>query len=404
MTHFLNARTSMLLTGNAETRLLDRLKGELTKHCSMLPAEEGLSLYRRLRERLEEEVAWEEGFTGRTERLLQELDQAGDERALTSCAGAAARLAAERFFKRGSVRDLHDLCNPCRDLLVTKGLDLALSHMATPPPAPFCWVALGSAGRQEQGPWPDHDALLVHEGGRGEPWFEEFGRTASATLGTMGLAVSLQGIAPADPFWRGSLEEWRERLVPERLLKERDYPLFAAFADLRPIYGDMTLGERFTMLARELLYGDREHLRRAARRAAAMPLAVRHLGLFRVERGGAHRGEVDLERYGVLPLVTNIALLAANSGLSQRGTVERVRGLLEAGGLSVDQAERFQSAFHEIMRQNALIRLDRLEKGETGGFFDPGELASGDQQRLKEALEEAGSLQKLTYLTLSGER
>lgn len=401
---FLNARTTGLLSGKPETGLLDSLKGDLARHCSMLPTEEGISLHRQLQGRLEEEVAWEESFARQAEELVRELEKAGDGSALASCAVAVTQLAAVRFVKRGSIPALYDFCNPCRDLLVTKGLDLALSRMAHPP-ASFCWVTLGSAGRQEQGPWPDHDALLVHGGGAGESsWFEEFGRAASELLEAMGLAVSLHEISPSDRFWRGSVEEWRERLVPERLLGEREYPLFAAFADLRPLYGDRALGEHFTLLARELLYGDREHLRLAARRTAAMPLAIRHLGLFRMERSGDHRGEVDLDRYGILPQVANTALLAVSFGLSQRGTSERVRGLLEAGGLSVDQAERFQYAFHEIMRQNARVRLRRLEKGETGGFFDPGELAANDQQRLKEALEEVASLQKWTYLALSGER
>ncbi|MCA9540806.1 MAG: CBS domain-containing protein, partial [Myxococcales bacterium] len=164
------------------------------------------------------------------------------------------------------------------DALVRQAVTLSLAAVEArglgPPPAPFCWVALGSEGREERLLRTDRDNALIYAdppAGREEAvhqWFAAFGLTATRLLAEAGTPPRAGGVTAGHPRWVQPLTAWRGRLLnwveaaDVAALRPRDL-----FFDLRAVAGDPALAEAVLSHLVQALDAHPDFLPRLARAA-----------------------------------------------------------------------------------------------------------------------------------------
>jgi CBS domain-containing protein len=265
----------------------------------------------------------------------------------------------------------------------------------------YCWLALGSEGRQEQTFATDQDNGII--------FVEPPGCTAEQTraallapaqrvnrvLDAAGYALCKGNIMAGNPAWCLSLAEWKQRFAgwidsgtPEALLDA------AIFFDFRHLQGDGTL----TAELRDWLHGHIAGRPRFLHQMAGNALRTRPpVGLFRdflVDGSGDQRNTVDLKMNGASPFVDAARIYALQCGVAETNTIARLRGAAASLGIPAPEVEAWTRAFLFIQ----LTRLRHQQACRRAGRpmtnrIDPYELNELDRLTLKEAFRQARKLQ-----------
>mgnify|MGYP001213390125 CR=1 FL=1 len=274
------------------------------------------------------------------------------------------------------------------------------------PQVPWCWLALGSEGRCEQTFVTDQDNGLIFSAADATEaealrrLFLPFAHEVNGALAECGFALCRGEVMAGNPKWCLSLDEWEMQFI-EWVRRPEPMALMHAtiFFDLRPLYGDVSLGERLRDLLLRLT-GDTPaflHLMAANALQSQPPLGL--LGEVVSEDG--ERGGVDLKKYGARIFVDAARIFALASGV--RPVETRLR-LQEAGrkcGLLDHEVAAAQAALSHLLRLRLAAQATALAAGEVPDHgVRPGSLHDVDRAILKESLRQAKRVQqrlKLNY-------
>ena len=227
-------------------------------------------------------------------------------------------------------------------------------------PARWCVLVLGSGGRGESLLAADQDNALIHDGGAADdPWFAAFGADLAGLLDEAGVPRCKGGVMAANAPWRGSAQQWQER-VASWLHRARPEDLLNVdiFFDLAPVAGDARLA--FALHESAVAAASRTPpflALLAASISALLPL----LGYF--GRLRTAEGRVDLKRCGILPIVSVARALALRVGSTERTTQGRLRDAAAAERLSQADAAFLLELHAELMSLVLRQQLTDLEEG-----------------------------------------
>ncbi len=299
--------------------------------------------------------------------------------------------------------DAARLISALNDRLTAKVIELVVARHRLPPTG-WCWLAFGSEGRGEQTLFTDQDNGLVfnasseEEGEALRELFLPFAQSVNAALAEAGFSLCAGGIMAGNPACCLSLQEWRGRFIdwvrrpdPAALLNA------SIFFDLRPLYGDFSLGER---LSQQMLVLTQDtpaflHLMSANALQVDVPLN------FRGEVAAGDGDVLDLKKYGTRLFVDAARILALASGSGAVDTVARLRQAGPVTGLSALEVAALETAFRQLLRLRIEHQLAMLERGaELLQPLRPAVLNDMDRAILREALKQARRLQyrlKLNY-------
>lgn len=204
-----------------------------------------------------------------------------------------------------------------------------------PAPAPWCLLVLGSGGRDESLLVADQDNALIHLGGEhDDAWFAMFGEHVAELLDSAGVPRCKGGVMAANAPWRGSREDWRER-VETWLRRARPADLLNVdiFFDQAPVAGDPRLGHALHAEAIAAATGMLPFIGLLAESTQSL---LPRFGWLR--RLPAQDGRIDLKRDGLLPLVSLARVLALRCGSTARPTPDRLLEASEANRLPAGDA------------------------------------------------------------------
>ncbi|MBL0386040.1 hypothetical protein JJB07_05180 [Tumebacillus sp. ITR2] len=306
---------------------------------------------------------------------------------------------AERWSLRGMA--MAEVCasvNLWHDLLMRRALDFALHDAEKKglgtPPAPFCWLLLGSGGRRELTLHPDQDNALVYrslardEDGRTKErsFFQQVGEIGNARLEEIGYPFCSGFVMAANTRWNGTVEEWHEQFQ-----KYADYPDWShtrhllIASDLRPIYGEESLARELRGWLVERI-PQMEFLKwQVADNGLSTKTGLDFWDRFRIERWGDHVGRLHLKEGGYLPLVNAVRLWAIAHGIEQTNTGERIAELVLRGIWTAETARPVLDAYEYLHH----LRLWE-------NYVSPDKLPSGEALHLKVVLKTVRALQKRT--------
>ena len=423
MPMLLGTKGDDILKWRASVDLVESLKKRLDRKWGSSSTREADAFLGTLMGSLQEELAYEGQLDEGLSALERAMAEAPTPAALVPLQARCRELAAAHFRRRNSVLALCGTCNRLHDLVLRRAAQLAEERMrdlgqGTAPV--YALLVSGDRGRGEQTLYGRNRYLLLHQ--LDSQRFYLFSRQLTLALQEAGV------LAEKESPWHGSLSEWRSLLkngdqgreqaplhpdlepqLPFAAARKQEAPplpewrwRLESMADLCYVAGFEPLAEQAVTAAaaavREQRGGD--PFFQLARRVIGLPLALGHFGRWRLERGGEHQGEIDIEELALSPLVQLVRILALQAGVHEGGTLQRVRQLLYQGALDVDLAERLLKALQCLMQ----LRIESEIRSEgAGAFANPADFGMALDARLRGALEAVLGLQKIAYQKVVGQ-
>lgn len=260
-----------------------------------------------------------------------------------------------------------------------------------PPPVPYCFLALGSMARQEQGMVTDQDnALLLDD--RYEPalhgaYFAELATFVCDGLVRCGYPLCSGGVMATNPRWRqprrvwqGYFDTWITQPTPEGLLHSN------IFFDLDGVHGRTEWADA---LRRHVARQARQHPRFLASMARNALLRTPPLGFFKdfvLESDGRHSAAINLKRRGTAPLTDLIRVHALAVGSEALNSFERLDDVVRAQVLPPGRGPDLHDALEFIAGVRLRNQADDLSAGrEPDNSLEPERLSDFERKRLRDA-------------------
>jgi len=264
-----------------------------------------------------------------------------------------------------------------------------------PPPQPYCWLALGSAGRREQTLRTEQDNAIVYADPPPEQatavadYFRRLGDKIVEGLARSGFLKGSGETTASNPEWCRPLGEWC-RVLDERIRggDSSAGAILSVFPDLRPVHGDAALAGAM-----------RDRLSQSFREQwpSSLPLVpdqppLLSDGGFLTETSGPHQDEINL-RSAAAPIINGIRALALRHGIAETSTLGRLQELVAQDVLDREDAEFIQASFETIMMFRTRENLRKYQQGlEPDDYINPHRLSKREQAALREALSVIGRL------------
>lgn len=260
-----------------------------------------------------------------------------------------------------------------------------------PPPVPYCFLALGSMARQEQGLVTDQDNALVLDN-RFDPtahdgYFEALARFVTEGLARCGYTLCSGDVMATNPRWRqplrvwqGYFRDWIERPTAEGLLHSN------IFFDLDGVYGRTDWADA---LRRDIARQARQHPRFLASMARNALLRTPPLGFFRnlvLEADGRHSAGINLKRRGTAPLTDLIRVHALSVGSEALNSFDRLDEVIRAGVLPPGRGPDLHDALEFLSFVRLRTQAEDLKAGlEPGNTVSPERLSAFERKSLRDA-------------------
>ncbi len=275
------------------------------------------------------------------------------------------------------------------DAMTSRLLDLAVERLG-PPPVPWAWLSLGSAARREQAISTDQDHALAFDPGDSavedlDPYFLELAEFATSGLEAAGIPRCRADVVAENRALRRPLEHWtlafRQWMEDPRPEATRQT---AILFDFRRVAGDLEAESTFSAVIRS--NASPAFIRRLVGRTREARPPTRRFRDFVVEATGEHTGRLDLKHGGLMPIVDLARIYALDAGVTDAGTLDRLRLAAEAGRIDDQTRLGLAEAFRLMWR----IRLDhhvaRVRQGAAADdFIDPRSLELGSRIGMGEA-------------------
>lgn len=263
------------------------------------------------------------------------------------------------------------------------------------PPAKFCFMVLGSEGRQEQTFKTDQDNAIIYEDKANEHreevrlYFLEFAKRISDSLNEVGFAYCTGGYMAMNPKWTHSLShwknnyrEWMSNSVPENVIK------FSTFFDCRFIYGEESIMQNLYDFLHEELQKPLERLFHFMAQNALQyePPLTFFKGIKTFVNEG--KNVINVKR-AMSPIVDLVRVYSLKNGLHSVNTGKRLEELEKKGVFSAADTAELLQAYYFLMglrlRHQAIQVLDNQEAPDNYIVLDT--LSGLQKQTLTEAFK-----------------
>ncbi len=286
------------------------------------------------------------------------------------------------------------------DYILERVLTLLIEEMG-PPPAPFCWILMGSEGRKEQTFRTDQDNGLIYadpaDPEQAKASQEYFARLANQTIEHLvrcGFPRCKGEIMASNPRWCQPFTSWARIFDKWIMTPDVSEVLHATiFFDFRPGFGDLGMGQRLREHLMRSLSGQEVFFRQLAKDTLTTPPALSFLRNFITEKQEPHAGKFDLKTKGLTPFVDFARLMSLRAGIRETNTMERFQLLGEGGHISRQLYLRASQAYDLQMHLRLVHQQSMHEQGlEPNNFIDLGTLSDLEKRTLKEALAVVGDI------------
>ncbi len=334
--------------------------------------------------------------------LRKDIAHADNVDSLAFVAREVRELGTAMLAQGVAAEQLTQFISALNDAITERAIELALRNHDVAGTG-FCWMGLGSEGRNEQTLATDQDNAIIFpdaDGGDREATRARllaFADEVNRSLDACGFPLCKGNIMARNPSWCLSLREWFDRFDdwirnsdPEALLNA------SIFFDFRALHGDAGLVDRL----RAFLLDNVKDRPVFLRQMAANAVQVRPpLGLFGDIVGG-EGGTIDLKMQASRVFVDCARILALAGGVGAVSTAERLRACGPRLRMSEDDVASAVDAFQfvQMLRLRAQDSLDRGTGAAEPNRLDPDSLNSLDRRILREALRQARKLQNRVAL------
>ena len=300
-------------------------------------------------------------------------------------------------------RQLTAMVSHLNDRLTQRLIEVHRQQAGLPADA-FCWVALGSEGRNEQTLATDQDNALIFDSTDPEadrPRWLAFAQQVNQALDRCGFPLCQGGVMAGNPAccldrreWEQRFDRWIDAGGPQELLHA------AIFFDLRALSGPSDWVEALRQRILTRTEASPRFIRQMTQSHLEHPVPLNWHGGIDGRKEGAHLW-FDLKLQGTALLVEGARIVALAHGVAATNTRER---LLEAGrvmGAPLAEYEGWISAFDFLQMHRMALQTGAQANPEHPNRIDLRSLNAVDQRVLQASLRSIRTLQQrltLDYL------
>ncbi|AXH97471.1 DUF294 nucleotidyltransferase-like domain-containing protein [Ornithinimicrobium avium] len=321
--------------------------------------------------------------------LVTDLARQSDVPGVVRLASRIGRVVDQLVTEDATAVDIGRVVGALADAVTVRLLQLAEAELG-PPPAPYVWVALGSAAREEQTLGGDQDnALVLADGADLEhPWWGELAERVVSGLQAVGWERCPGEVMATNPRWRLTVGRWRAHFRRWATEPEPDAVLNASiFYDMRAVHGDTALVDG--LRAEAVALGSRSDLLLAymAGHAARMRPPIGFFRSFVLEDAGEHHDTFDI-KLGIAAVVQLARVHALRAGSLALGTTERLAAAQGPGQISEESARDLHDAFELMSYLRLRHQAEQVRRGlRPDNHIDPARLGSLDRRHLRDAFQ-----------------
>lgn len=271
-------------------------------------------------------------------------------------------------------------------------LELAEANYG-PPPIPYCFLALGSMGRDEQLVVTDQDNALILDNSfdpdKHDAYFEQLANFVCDALDRCGYTYCTGEIMASNPMWRMTRTEWEECFSdwidnpnPKALLNA------SIFFDLDGVYGHLKWADQLNHFIVKKAKNNRRFLACLARNALNRTPPLGFFKSFVMEKDGRHNNSINLKRRGTAPLADVIRVHALAIGSHAKNSFERLDDVIEAKMLPQGRGQDLRDALEFISMVRIRHQAIDVEHGiEPDNNIEPENLSDFERRSLKDAFQ-----------------
>ncbi|ABZ83026.1 hypothetical protein HM1_0409 [Heliomicrobium modesticaldum Ice1] len=317
------------------------------------------------------------------------------------------RLLTAMVAEQAQPAEITEVITVLYDRLTVRIIELALDVLAKrrlTPPAPFCWLTMGSGGRREQTLRTDQDHAIVfadvpeEDRESARAFYLDLGELVTKGLEACGFARCPGQVMAGNPRWCHSFSEWMHRLgvwveesVPDHVRQ------LTIFLDFRGLYGDQTLARRLRDAVCQTYRRFPVGLHHLAKDDLRHQVSLGFFKPFVTEKSGDHKDEIDLKRSLLVHLIDCVRVFALREGIPETNTLTRIHRLAERGVFHANDAEQFCFSYNTLTGMRFRENLRKLQEGRSpDNYIHPYRLTKREQAALKEAIQGVIRLQSLT--------
>jgi CBS domain-containing protein len=246
-----------------------------------------------------------------------------------------------------------------------------------------CLVVMGSEGRGEQTVRTDQDNALILAEPVEEAVLDGFRNDFTAALESFGFAPCPGNVMVRNPAWSRPLADYlaafrRWVAIPDE----------TAHMDVAILYDAVAVAGNARLLAEakagliEAVRGRSAFMVHFARATESFPMPI---GFFNNLLTPDGKGEVDLKKGGIFPIVHGVRSLALERGLMETSTVQRIQRLVETGMFSRDFGREITQSLYLLMTLRLDVQL--TASGSSGALVRPDRLSSMQRDVLRDAFQ-----------------
>ena len=262
----------------------------------------------------------------------------------------------------------------------------------------YCWLTLGSEGREEQLLRTDQDSAMIYKPNPEMKDIKErcllLAKEVTGILNDIGFEYCDADVMASNPNWCQSIYEWKNTITTWIAQPGKEEILMCnIFFDFRSVYGAENLSIELKEHISSELKQDEIFVHFLAKNALENPHPLSFFKNFILEKDGDHMGSFDINLRAMMPLADSARLLIVSKNIySENNTVKRF--------LKLAKEEKINSELF-ILASDAykiLIRI-RTRQGflhdDSGRYIIPEKLCKMDRLLLRNALQSIGDVQKL---------
>ncbi|NNE19377.1 MAG: CBS domain-containing protein [Myxococcales bacterium] len=322
--------------------------------------------------------------------ILTEISRAKTKERLRVLRDQAEELLRQYLQDEVGMSFLANMISEINDTLIRRAIRLSLEELDSrglQPPVPFCWLALGSEGREEQLLRTDQDNAILYadpgeDDGRAERFFLELGELVVDILVEAGFERCPGDVMASNPKWNQPLGAWK-RCFSQWIREPENVAVMHTniFFDFRPVYGENALAAELKGHIFESITVDRSFLSFFALNATRNPPPLSFFRNMIVERSGEHRDAFDIKARAMMPLADAARVLVYDLGIDIYGsTAERWQRIGETHEHLARLAGEAGMAYEILMRIRA---LEGLNRGTSGRYVHIKELNKLERQTVR---------------------
>ncbi|WP_439881565.1 DUF294 nucleotidyltransferase-like domain-containing protein [Pontibacter sp. MBLB2868] len=331
--------------------------------------------------------------------LVQEIRETQNIDNLPAIRNRAEELLQKYLEQEVNIAFIANIITEVNDALVVRALQHAESILGEPP-LHYCWLSIGSEGREEQLLRTDQDNALVFEDAHAaeekeaQAYFVKLAAQVNEVLVKCGFERCPADMMASNPKWCQPLHIWKQ-YFHDWIHEPTEEALLNAsiFFDYRPVYGDFSLAEKLTDYIYEHIQQEHVFLPYLAKHALQSPPPLSFFRNFIVERGGEHKDQFDIKLRAMVPLVDAARVLTLDNRVTgENNTFKRFEKLAVLEPQNAALYRDAAMAYEIMMRHRA---LSGLRNNNTGRYINPSELNKLERQTLRNTFKPISDVQEL---------